>query len=109
MSLLQIDLRYADPKQGDVIVVVAPVLRFKDVGFNANVTLEDLGQSFVIHTLIEQPRQPRVFCSPPLPLPSENVLPLTSCLFHTALSDTTLCATILAAHPACAAGVTPLP
>lgn len=40
---LQIDLRYADAKQGDVIVVVAPVLRFKDVGFNANVTLEDLG------------------------------------------------------------------
>jgi hypothetical protein len=39
----EIDLRYADPKQGDVIVVVAPVLRFKDVGFNANVTLEDLG------------------------------------------------------------------
>lgn len=45
----QIDLRYADPKQGDVIVVVAPVLRFKDVGFNANVTLEDLGQSLLTH------------------------------------------------------------
>lgn len=40
---MQIDLRYADAKQGDVIVVVAPVLRFKDVGFNANVSLEDLG------------------------------------------------------------------
>ena len=28
-------------------MVVAPVLRFKDVGFNANVTLEDLGQSLL--------------------------------------------------------------
>ena len=46
---VQIDLRYADPKQGDVIVVVAPVLRFKDVGFNANVTLEDLGQSLLTY------------------------------------------------------------
>jgi hypothetical protein len=32
-----------------VIVVVAPVLRFKDVGFNANVTLEDLGQYLLTH------------------------------------------------------------
>lgn len=37
---MQIDLRYANRGQGDVIVVVAPVLRFKDVGFNADVTLE---------------------------------------------------------------------
>jgi hypothetical protein len=55
-SVLQIDLRYADPKQGDVIVVVAPVLRFKDVGFNANVTLEDLGQSSVIFTAMKSDR-----------------------------------------------------
>ncbi len=40
---MQIDLRYANSKQGDVIVIVAPVLRFKDVGFNADVSLEDLG------------------------------------------------------------------
>jgi len=37
---LQIDLRYANKGQGDVIVVVAPVLRFKDVGFNADISLE---------------------------------------------------------------------
>jgi len=39
----EIDLRYASKGQGDVIVIVAPVLRFKDIGFNADVTLEDLG------------------------------------------------------------------
>ena len=27
-----------------MLVVVAPVLRFRDVGFNANVTVEDLGR-----------------------------------------------------------------
>ena len=54
---VQIDLRYADPKQGDVIVVVAPVLRFKDVGFNANVTLEDLGQSLLPHPAVRYTHQ----------------------------------------------------
>ena len=40
MQPAQIDLRYANRKEGDMIVVVAPVLRFKDIGFNANVSLE---------------------------------------------------------------------
>ncbi len=33
--LPQIDLRYQNKEQGDVAVVVAPVLRFMDVGYNA--------------------------------------------------------------------------
>lgn len=33
--LLQIDLRFASPAQGNLEVVVAPVLRFADVGYNA--------------------------------------------------------------------------
>jgi hypothetical protein len=32
---LQIDLRFASPAQGNLEVVVAPVLRFADVGYNA--------------------------------------------------------------------------
>lgn len=39
----QIDLRFGDKEQGALQVVVAPVLRFKDVGFNAKVTVEELG------------------------------------------------------------------
>ncbi|KXZ43470.1 hypothetical protein GPECTOR_89g490 [Gonium pectorale] len=39
----QIDLRYQSKDQGDVAVVVAPVLRFMDVGFNAKVTLKEIG------------------------------------------------------------------
>lgn len=31
----QIDLRFANPAQGNLEVVVAPVLRFADVGYNA--------------------------------------------------------------------------
>ncbi|GIL48056.1 hypothetical protein Vafri_4764 [Volvox africanus] len=31
----EIDLRYQNKEQGDLAVVVAPVLRFMDVGFNA--------------------------------------------------------------------------
>ena len=42
-TLPQIDLRYDNRDQGEVNVIVAPVLRFKDVGFNADVSLEDLG------------------------------------------------------------------
>lgn len=41
--LAQIDLRFGDKEQGALQVVVAPVLRFKDVGFNARVTVEELG------------------------------------------------------------------
>jgi hypothetical protein len=37
---LQIDLRYTSREQGDLAVVVAPILRFADIGFNANVTIE---------------------------------------------------------------------
>lgn len=32
---MQIDLRFASPAQGNLEVVVAPVLRFADVGYNA--------------------------------------------------------------------------
>lgn len=33
--VVQIDLRFASPAQGNLEVVVAPVLRFADVGYNA--------------------------------------------------------------------------
>lgn len=40
----EIDLRYQSKVQGDIAVVVAPVLRFReDVGFNARIKIEDLG------------------------------------------------------------------
>jgi hypothetical protein len=39
----EVDLRFKDKKEGDLAVVVAPVLRFADIGFNANVKIEDLG------------------------------------------------------------------
>ncbi|GFH32668.1 PsbP domain-containing protein, partial [Haematococcus lacustris] len=38
-----IDLRYSSREQGEVTVVVAPVMRFADIGFNAKVTIEQLG------------------------------------------------------------------
>ena len=40
---LQIDLRFTNPEQGSLAVVVAPVLRFIDVGFNADIRIEELG------------------------------------------------------------------
>ncbi|KAK9832843.1 hypothetical protein WJX81_006562 [Elliptochloris bilobata] len=39
----EIDVRFANRDQGSLAVVVAPVLRFADVGFNASVTIEELG------------------------------------------------------------------
>ena len=36
----RLDLRLKSPEDGDVAVVVAPVLRFADVGFNADVKIE---------------------------------------------------------------------
>ncbi|GIL74915.1 hypothetical protein Vretifemale_4777 [Volvox reticuliferus] len=39
----EIDLRYQSKEQGDMAVVVAPVLRFMDVGFNAKVNLQSVG------------------------------------------------------------------
>lgn len=36
----EIDLRYQSKEQGDVAVVVAPVLRFADVGFGAKISIE---------------------------------------------------------------------
>lgn len=39
----QIDLRFGNKDQGNLAVVVAPVLRFADVGFNADVRIEELG------------------------------------------------------------------
>ncbi|PRW33039.1 domain-containing 4 [Chlorella sorokiniana] len=38
----EIDLRYGSTDEGSAMVVVAPVLRFKDVGINANVNITDL-------------------------------------------------------------------
>lgn len=40
----EIDLRFENPEQGNLLVVVAPVLRFMDVGYNAEVTIEDIGK-----------------------------------------------------------------
>jgi len=34
-SNTQIDLRFADRDEGNLVVVVAPVARFADIGFNA--------------------------------------------------------------------------
>ena len=36
----QIDLRYSGDNEGELSVVVAPVLRFLDIGFNANIRIE---------------------------------------------------------------------
>lgn len=40
---LQIDLRFGKEDEGSMAIVVAPVLRFADVGFNADVRLKELG------------------------------------------------------------------
>ena len=40
----QIDLRFGNRVQGSLSVVVAPVLRFVDVGYNADVRIEQLGE-----------------------------------------------------------------
>lgn len=42
--VLQIDLRFANKDQGRLQVVVAPVLRFADVGFNADVRIDQLNR-----------------------------------------------------------------
>lgn len=39
----EIDLRFSSKEQGELSVVVAPVLRFVDVGFNANIKIEQIG------------------------------------------------------------------
>lgn len=39
----EIDLRFRNSNEGDVSVIVAPVLRFRDVGYNANINMEFLG------------------------------------------------------------------
>ena len=39
----EIDVRFRNRDEGDLSVVVAPVLRFRDVGYNANVNMEFLG------------------------------------------------------------------
>lgn len=39
---VQIDLRFTNPEEGSLEVVVAPVMRFKDISFNANVKIEDI-------------------------------------------------------------------
>jgi hypothetical protein len=38
----EVDLRFSNPSAGNVSVVVAPVARFADIGFNADVKLEEL-------------------------------------------------------------------
>jgi hypothetical protein len=40
---MQIDLRFGNEQEGGMAVVVAPVLRFLDVGFNADVRIQQLG------------------------------------------------------------------
>mmetsp|Transcript_4594 Transcript_4594/g.8682 ORF Transcript_4594/g.8682 Transcript_4594/m.8682 type:complete len:271 (-) Transcript_4594:213-1025(-) len=39
----EVDLRFSCRPEGDLAVVVAPVLRFYDVGYNASVTIDELG------------------------------------------------------------------
>lgn len=39
----EIDLRFENPEQGNLLVVVAPVLRFMDVGYNASIDIEQIG------------------------------------------------------------------
>ncbi|KAK9907470.1 hypothetical protein WJX75_004198 [Coccomyxa subellipsoidea] len=39
----EIDLRFSNKDQGSLAVVVAPLLRFIDVGFNADVRIEEIG------------------------------------------------------------------
>lgn len=39
----EIDLRFENPDQGNLLVVVAPVLRFMDVGYNASIDIEKIG------------------------------------------------------------------
>jgi hypothetical protein len=53
-AAVQIDLRYGNRDEGSLEVVVAPVLRFLDVGYNANVTIEEIGPPSVRreHTFI---------------------------------------------------------
>lgn len=38
----ELDLRFKSSEDGDLAVVVAPVMRFADIGFNADVRIEDL-------------------------------------------------------------------
>ena len=40
---MQIDLRFGKEQDGALAIVVAPVLRFLDVGFNADVRIKELG------------------------------------------------------------------
>ncbi|PSC73193.1 domain-containing 4 [Micractinium conductrix] len=44
----EIDMRYYSPEQGKLLVVVAPVARFKDIPFNTSVTIKDLGSPEVL-------------------------------------------------------------
>lgn len=46
----QIDLRFQNLAQGKMFVVVAPVLRFMDVGFNADVRIEEIGSPELLIT-----------------------------------------------------------
>eukprot|EP00884_Botryococcus_braunii_P009125 jgi/Botrbrau1/18213/Bobra.53_1s0072.2 len=39
----EIDLRFGNKDQGNLAIVVAPILRFADVGFNADIRIEELG------------------------------------------------------------------
>lgn len=48
--VLQIDLRFANKDEGKLQVVVAPVLRFADVGFNADVRIDQLNRPEAIIT-----------------------------------------------------------
>lgn len=40
---MQIDLRFGNELEGSLAIVVAPVLRFRDVGFNSDVRIQELG------------------------------------------------------------------
>lgn len=40
---LQIDLRFANDAEGKCAIVVAPVMRFADIGFNSDVRIDQLG------------------------------------------------------------------
>ena len=40
---MQIDLRFGNPDEGDLEIVVAPIARFMDVPFNSKFTIEQIG------------------------------------------------------------------
>lgn len=73
----EIDLRYSNPDEGTLMVIVAPVLRFADIGWNASVSLPDLAPpDRIIEGAPRGPAQARA--CPPNPADTDSArAPLT--------------------------------